>query len=274
MADRLIKSETLQDIADAIRTKTGSEDAIKTSDFATKIASIIKPSGHIVISTEGVHDVTPYAEVVTTNMIPSTPGVRYLANACVGIGTATETEIVLAHFEGSMPISFISHDAFAGNTDITSVIIPEGYTVVDDSAFKDCTALSYVQLPKTLASIASNVFEGCTELRSIALPHKSTISSKLFSGCTSLSNVLVPEGVNYIGKEAFYNCISLKCLCLPSTITSIGENAFLKSAVITIYFAGSAAQWDAISFGTQWHGGKVQDVWCGSNGYYVHKTIT
>ena len=43
MADRLIQTSTLQDIADAIRTKDGTSATIQVSDFADRIEAI--PTG-------------------------------------------------------------------------------------------------------------------------------------------------------------------------------------------------------------------------------------
>ena len=40
MADKLIQSETLQGIANAIRTKDGTSQPIQVSDMATRITSI------------------------------------------------------------------------------------------------------------------------------------------------------------------------------------------------------------------------------------------
>ena len=53
---------------------------------------------------------------------------------------------------------------------ITSVVIPEGYTVIGKNAFNGCTALQNIKLPSTLTRIEKNAFLGCKELKSIQMP--------------------------------------------------------------------------------------------------------
>ena len=271
MADRLIKSETLQDIADAIRSKTLSANSIKPSAFASEIAKIeigeipegyIKPSGRVTLSIEGTFDITRYAEVVTRNMIPSTPGMKYLSGCCYGDNDSGNEEIVLAAFEGSMPITSVGPHAFENKGDIRSVIIPDGYGYIYERAFKGCDYLSYVQLPKTLIHLGESAFESCTRLESFAIPpNVPEICSYTFRGCTNLRSVIIPEGVTRIGAEAFYNCSSLHSIYLPYSIEGIGANAFAGTNISAIYTAGDTARWGSVVLGENWNGGTIKTVY-------------
>lgn len=53
---------------------------------------------------------------------------------------------------------------------ITSVVIPEGYTVLGDNAFNGCVNLRTVKLPSTLTKIGKNCFRNCGALTQIDIP--------------------------------------------------------------------------------------------------------
>ena len=60
-------------------------------------------------------------------------------------------------------LQWVSEGMLAG-TDITSIIIPEGVTLIDDSAFEDCNLLRSVFLPSTLLEMGDYAFDGCHSL--------------------------------------------------------------------------------------------------------------
>lgn len=65
--------------------------------------------------------------------------------------------------EGTVQIG----DAFAGNVNIQSLVIPDG---VDDFNFTNCSSLSSIKLPDTLTALNHQVFWGCTSLARIDIP--------------------------------------------------------------------------------------------------------
>lgn len=287
MAEYIINAKTLAEIAKAIRSKTYSQARIKPSAFAAEIETIkvgeipegmVKPYGTLYLSREGDFDVTNYARVTTRNMILSTEWLQYLSGVCYGVqldehgNDLVTDEIVLAAYEGSMPISSIAQKAFKANDQITGVTIPEGYTLIRSEAFAECAWLAYVQLPRTLTSIEDSVFKDCAWLKSIALPPKLTeISSRTFSGCKRLTDVIIPEGVTAIGEEAFASCTSLPILNLPASLDSIGKNAFSGSAVSRIYYQGSWEGWRTMTLEENWHGNVVTELYYrDSSGRYCY----
>lgn len=44
----------------------------------------------------------------------------------------------------------ISHSAFYGNKDITSIFIPDGVKVIEDNAFEACTELAHIVIPRSV----------------------------------------------------------------------------------------------------------------------------
>ena len=116
--------------------------------------------------------------------------------------------------------------AFAGCTSLTNVTIPDSVTRIDDSAFSHCRSLTSVTIPDSVTRIGGWAFESCTSLTSVTIPDSVTrIGSYAFSGCSSLTSVTIPDSVTSINWYAFYNCKSLT----------------------DVYYAGSEAQWKAIS---------------------------
>ena len=74
-----------------------------------------------------------------------------------------------------------------------------------------------------------------------------------FRGCTGITSVTVAEGITAIYTEAFAYCTSLTDVYLPSTLTSIDMEAFAGCTnLVNIHFAGTRAQWIAITKGDGW----------------------
>ena len=64
----------------------------------------------------------------------------------------------------SYNVTSISSWAFAGNTDLNSVIISEGVREIGNFAFGDCSNLSNIVIPNSLTTIGSGIFSGCSGL--------------------------------------------------------------------------------------------------------------
>ena len=154
----------------------------------------------------------------------------------------------------------IGRNAFYRNNDITSVVIPEGVTVIGERAFSQCNALSSITLPESIRVIGDYAFHGtdvqtmtlgsrvesignyafwyCNKLENITLPQGlTTIGNNAFSGCNSLKEINIPSSVTHIGNAAFYACSSITSIVIPDGITTVGEEMLrgctaLESVVI------------------------------------------
>ena len=94
---------------------------------------------------------------------------------------------------------------------ITTVMIPDGVTHIDEYAFAECTTLTSVVIPSSVTSIGQSAFLGCTSLESIELPiNLTSIGSYAFKGCYNLSSINIPSKVTSIGNDAFTGCSFLE----------------------------------------------------------------
>ena len=83
-----------------------------------------------------------------------------------------------------------------------------------------------------------------------------SIGEWAFFGCGSLTSVTIPNSVTSIGRYAFYYCTSLTSVTIPDSVTSIGGSAFYNCTSLTdVYYAGSEAQWKAISISSTGNNG-------------------
>ncbi len=181
-------------------------------------------------------------------------------------------------------VTSIGEYAFDGCTSLTSVTIPDSVTSIGDFVFSNCKSLTSVAIPDSVTSIGDSAFSYCRSLTSVTIPDSVTsIGGDTFRDCTSLTSVTIPDSVTSIGDGAFASCTSLTGIwvaegnndyssdasgvlfnkdkitlvqcpgtfreyTIPDSVTSIGESAFYDCSSLTdVYYAGSEAQWKAIS---------------------------
>lgn len=125
-------------------------------------------------------------------------------------------------------VTSISGAAFALNTDLTSVTIPNLVTSIGDFAFLDCSSLTSVNFPAALTSIGENAFNGCHVLSpSNSLPNTVTsIGQGAFRFCNALTSFNIPNSITSIESITFEDCYGLTSITIPNSVTSIGEGAF------------------------------------------------
>ncbi|MDD4291247.1 MAG: leucine-rich repeat protein [Clostridia bacterium] len=138
---------------------------------------------------------------------------------------------VLVKYEGggecvvSEEIVEIGEGAFS-DSEITSIVLPEGVVKIGRNAFKNCKMLTEVGIPSTLEKLSSGSFYGCESLESIDLSTVKYIPDRSFMNCESLKDILFCAELDSIGNNAFANCTSLVNVDLPLCIKSIGDSAF------------------------------------------------
>lgn len=160
MAKRVIDDDTLTALANAIRSKTNSTDAMTPNEMQAIIEGLK-------IANE------PYIEEV------------YDSN----------NKLIEARLIGS---TTLRPYAFYDSTYLTLIELPAGLTSIGDYAFCDCNNLALTELPEGLTSIGNCAFQYCYGLSEITFKGTPTsIKSRAFAGCTNLTILNVPwsEGV-------------------------------------------------------------------------------
>lgn len=99
------------------------------------------------------------------------------------------------------------------------LIIPDGITVIEHSAFWECTGIKSVVFPSSLTKIELDAFSNCTALESIVIPDgMKIIDPSAFDGCTSLKSVVLPASLTRIGYKVFRYCSSLNEIIYKGTM--------------------------------------------------------
>ena len=181
----------------------------------------------------------------------------------------TVVSIVDGYYDANHPLTG-STGAFARNTTITSVVLPDTIEYIGECAFYYSTSLASITLPEGLTSIGYRAFQSCSGLTSVDLSGCTSLASigeMAFSGCSGLTSISLPSSLTSltsIGYDAFYVCSGLESItveegnpvyhsegnCLietesntlvlgcknsviPSYITSIGYDAFQDCSGLT-----------------------------------------
>ena len=174
----------------------------------------------------------------------------------------------------------------------TEVKVPDGVTVIGNTAFNGCTSLESVMIPGSVTFIGVDAFGGCGNLKTAAyggtlaqwcaldayylmsyagqvtmsdgtdLKHMTTLAIPdgvrsigigAFLNCAALTSVTIPASVVIIGSRAFRECESLESVTIPASVTSIGNYAFDGcTSLSTINYTGTEEQWNAITKGSSW----------------------
>ncbi len=118
---------------------------------------------------------------------------------CSGLGTCTDTDIVIASIYQGKPVTSIVTSAFEGCTSLTSITIPDSVTHIGDDVFSGCTSLKSINIPDSVTYIGDSAFYGCSSLESITIPDSVTsIGAYTFEWCLNLTIYceaeFIPEG--------------------------------------------------------------------------------
>ena len=91
-----------------------------------------------------------------------------------------------------IPVGAVNNSAFAANTSLIRIELPDSVTSVDSNVFKNCTSLREVVLSESLVSIGAYAFAGCVNLEAVTI---SSLTSRIditsFKGCRKLYKVSV-----------------------------------------------------------------------------------
>lgn len=186
-------------------------------------------------------------------------------------------------YEVSDGTKCIAGMAFFGNSNITSVQMPDsavsvgkqafygcgalesadvgGAELIGEQAFGNCAVLTSVKIGRNVNNIDSGAFFECGRLNIDVAPENRVYSSEdgvLFDkDMTELMvyakdeirpEYIIPAGVRAIGAYAFENRDNLTGVIIPASVTSIGFSAFRECAGLKdVYYLGSREKWNDVA---------------------------
>ena len=134
-------------------------------------------------------------------------------------------------------VTSIGDGAFAGCSDLVSIVVEEGNTVYDSR--DNCNAIiekddmhliagcKNTIFPDGVIGIGGGAFMGCIGLTSLDIPNSVTyISDYAFWYCNGLTSLNISENVTYIGALAFAYCSGLTTITIPENVKTIWYDAF------------------------------------------------
>ncbi|MFA6948270.1 MAG: leucine-rich repeat domain-containing protein, partial [Eubacteriales bacterium] len=154
---------------------------------------------------------TPYAKETDA-------GIAYLISddeksiAVVGY-RGDSGEMIIPDSIGGIPVTSITASAFV-NLSITSAVIADSVSEIDEDAFANCAELRSVVLPSGLTVISAGTFQNCVRLENIELPRKlQYIGDSAFEGCRLLGVLKIPSALYEMGTDVFLSCENLTLDC-------------------------------------------------------------
>ncbi|BCI60856.1 hypothetical protein C12CBH8_14950 [Solibaculum mannosilyticum] len=90
-------------------------------------------------------------------------------------------------------VTILSDSAFRSCATLALTSLPDSITAIDTYALANCTSLALTSLPSNLASIGNYAFNECVGLTSLTFRSTlSSIPSSAFNKCTNLTEIKVP----------------------------------------------------------------------------------
>ena len=160
--------------------------------------------------------------------------ISHTFNDATGTGTVV--------YEGT--VTELKTYALQWNSDLTSIVIPEGVTTIGVQAFYACSKLSSIGLPKSLKLVRNLAFDGTTGFANgkfiiddiawwCGITFESVFATPLHYAKhiysdenTEITHLVIPNGVPSIGSNAFINCEGITAVTFPESLTTIGSGAF------------------------------------------------
>ena len=161
-------------------------------------------------------------------------------------------------------VTSIDDVAFAGCSNLTSVVLPNSIISIGTDAFSDCSNLVNIYIPDNVTYVGSNCFsntpwynnqqDGIVYIGKVAYKYKGTMPAN--------TSINLNDGTISICTGAFYNCTNLVNVSIPNSVTTIGSNAFQGcSSLITISTLENITYVGSYAFhGTPWYNNQPNGV--------------
>ena len=102
----------------------------------------------------------------------------------------------------------------------TPYTVPASVKVLGDRSFTDSHNLTSLILPDGLTTVENNALYFCQNLKTVYIPSSFTSIGEGFLAFSKVEDVKIPDGVTELNHQFLAGCSALKTLELPSTFTS------------------------------------------------------
>lgn len=131
------------------------------------------------------------------------------------------------------------------------VVIPEGVTVIGETAFAECDGLQSVVIANSVTCIEQHAFGICRELLSVTIPEGvTTIRGNAFGACPKLQGVILPQSLTTLGNGAFSGCWALKEITIPAGVKNYGIDIFDWTKIEKIVVRGEMPEFTKKNIGS------------------------
>lgn len=145
-------------------------------------------------------------------------------------------------------VSFPSHPVFSGCTKLSTFTFGNNVKYIHNYLLEGCTGgITSIIIPNSVTIINEGAFSGCSNLTDISVENRNTNyyseDGVLFNyDKTTLvcyprsktgSYIIIPNTVTRIGRAAFCGCSNLTSITIPNSATSIGNSAFSGCSGLT-----------------------------------------
>lgn len=222
-------------------------------------------------------------------------GLKYTLSAdgsgysVAGIGTCTDSDVVIPAMYNGLPVKYIAENAFHYCNQLITVTVGKNVVGINDYVFSASKNLTTVIIYECVTNISSTAFSGCGALTNIIVSSENekfksidgnlyskdgktlikyaigkrnttftvpeeviTIGDYAFEGCKSLTNIVLGNNVKNI-RVAALSFTGITSITIPSSVTTIGYGGLMGCTdLIVINYRGTEEQWNAISKGTHW----------------------
>ena len=116
---------------------------------------------------------------------------------------------------------------------ITTVVLPDCITSIEDGAFCNCEKLEDCAIPEGVQSVGEAAFKG-TAIKKVAIPNTvKCLPRETFKDCSNLQTVDLGYGLEEIGTFAFDRCENLSSVIFRQDTMEIDSQAFADTKWLT-----------------------------------------
>ncbi|MBR5429697.1 MAG: leucine-rich repeat protein, partial [Firmicutes bacterium] len=243
----------------------------------TNLTSVSIPEGVTSIGLYAFDNCVSLTSISIPSSLTSISGGAFLS--CNSLNAVYITDVAawcsISFNDIDNPLSY-AHNLYLNGALVTDLVIPDGVTHINDSAFFYCTSLTSVTIPPSVTSSGEYAFYRCNNLNAVYIsdmaawygisfngdssnplacghnlylngnlvreavfPDGMTSIDRTFEGASCLTSVTISDSVTNIGNYAFYGCSGLTSVTIPDSVTSIGGYAFAACSGLTSLTIGN-----------------------------------